>query len=436
MKAHKQPRLPLLETFEQASRGTLRAWMLVILAFAGLWVAIDWAIRFAKFRWQDSLVSHASAVNLAPAEFPNFNVIAPRTWRTSEIHAKSGGSLSAMLPLPWVRKRFEEHHAPVTWHLLPDGYVYGTSRKRAETMADTFHFDAVLVGDSCWVSAGTQIVAEAMADLTGKSILNRGQPAAGPFLALRHWGEQAVNAGLSADVLIWDLSARELGAGLFSRQDVCGWFATGEKATSAIDAGTDSAKAVAPRTIVHWDEFAPRRLDQSLPSTSVTAFFSRKAWAILRLVMGAWPEDVRGGTDPVFGPVLYYRYNLEQLESQTIEKDAPAIVHKVIETRDALAKRGTQLLVVLVPEKEQIVDGGLSPEERDKLASSRELLVALEEQLEANGVPTVNLLGAFRERTARGEHLFWRDDTHWNDAGMRLAAHLIAQKLGWQEVEP
>ena len=46
-------------------------------------------------------------------------------------------------------------------------------------------------------------------------------------------------------------------------------------------------------------------------------------------------------------------------------------------------------------------------------------------------VPVVNLLPVFAQATAQGQRLYWRDDTHWNDAGIRLAA----QEL-WRKLEP
>ena len=45
------------------------------------------------------------------------------------------------------------------------------------------------------------------------------------------------------------------------------------------------------------------------------------------------------------------------------------------------------------------------------------------------GVRVVNLLGPFRERAARGERLYFTDDTHWNSDGIDLAA-----RVAWDEI--
>jgi len=52
---------------------------------------------------------------------------------------------------------------------------------------------------------------------------------------------------------------------------------------------------------------------------------------------------------------------------------------------------------------------------------------------EAHGIATVDLTPALTEAAQRllpqGEYVFWRDDTHWNPAGIRAAAAVVAQKL-------
>ena len=58
------------------------------------------------------------------------------------------------------------------------------------------------------------------------------------------------------------------------------------------------------------------------------------------------------------------------------------------------------------------------------------MLAAIAQGLDAAGVPVVNLMPVFQEATARGERLYWRDDTHWNDAGIRLAAEELWRVTG------
>ena len=88
------------------------------------------------------------------------------------------------------------------------------------------------------------------------------------------------------------------------------------------------------------------------------------------------------------------------------------------------------MVVLLVPEKEQVHVQALSPERRRALAGSVELLGAIASGLAAEGVPAVDLMPVFREATAAGRRLYWRDDTHWNDAGIQLAADQLWRKVG------
>ncbi len=52
----------------------------------------------------------------------------------------------------------------------------------------------------------------------------------------------------------------------------------------------------------------------------------------------------------------------------------------------------------------------------------------LREHLEAQAIPFVDLTDAFRRATA-AETLYLERDTHWNAAGNRLAAAVLAQYL-------
>ena len=160
--------------------------------------------------------------------------------------------------------------------------------------------------------------------------------------------------------------------------------------------------------------------------------FSRKAWQQLKLLaFREWPADVLGADDPQFGPMLFYGENLRVLPLLVPETDAPAVVRTVATVAQGLRNRDTALVVLLVPEKEQIHLPTLPPEHRQALARGPELLADIAAGLSAEGVPVVNLMPVFQEATAAGQRLYWRDDTHWNDAGIQLAAEEL-----WRVVEP
>jgi hypothetical protein len=62
----------------------------------------------------------------------------------------------------------------------------------------------------------------------------------------------------------------------------------------------------------------------------------------------------------------------------------------------------------------------------------------LDRRLRAAGVSVINLYGVIRARATADfpnfEYLYWRDDTHWNAAGIRVSAEEIARQLAAEGV--
>ena len=211
---------------------------------------------------------------------------------------------------------------------------------------------------------------------------------------------------------------------MFLRQPVDAWFS-----------GKDvwgKYKETISRPGIRWDLLVPAVLSKAWPNTSLIAYSCRNAWAQVKLVaLRAWPRDVLGAEDPQFGPMLFYRENLRMLPLLTPEANAGPIVQTVARVATRLKEQNIALLVLLVPEKEQIHRRALPEEDQQDLACGVELLGQIESGLEAAGVPVVNLMPVFQAATQQGQLLYWRDDTHWNDAGIRLAAEEL-----WRRIEP
>jgi hypothetical protein len=101
------------------------------------------------------------------------------------------------------------------------------------------------------------------------------------------------------------------------------------------------------------------------------------------------------------------------------------------------------LVVLLVPDKYTVYQPlFLTPE---KELDGDKYLHQLEQRLNENGVPVVNLIDQYRLQSAADQnkhvYLYWRDDTHWNERGMKIAAeavqHLLSKEkfLSSQSVE-
>lgn len=397
----------MLETFAAGRPGRVRAWAGIWLAAWLLLVAGDWAARFGFFRWQDVWW---------PPRGPAVGAAVPAAANVARtLPAQTGAGLTQMLPFADMAVRYAEFHPETVQPRDPWGYF------NASTPAEGY-CPVVMVGDSFMVSLGTQTVSQALAAVGGVRVYNHARPGSGPFMELRRF-IASDRFDPPPQVVVWNLTARELGAPLFERQAVTAWF----DRSMAAEAGP-----VAARSRILWDHLAPAALRKAWPNTSLAAYFSRKAWQQLKLLaFREWPADVLGADDPQFGPMLFYGENLRVLPLLVPETDAPAVVRTVAQVARGLRDGGMELVVLLVPEKEQIHLPTLPPEHRQALARGPELLADIAAGLSAEGVPVVNLMPVFQEATAAGQRLYWRDDTHWNDAGIQLAAEEL-----WRVVEP
>ena len=92
---------------------------------------------------------------------------------------------------------------------------------------------------------------------------------------------------------------------------------------------------------------------------------------------------------------------------------------------------GFQLKVVLVPDKSTVY-GPLLAEPLPSADGAARFLDDLAADLQDRGVNTVSLVGPLRQAAAsgldRGEYVYWRDDTHWNPRGIRIAAEAIERR--------
>lgn len=398
----------MLGGFEAAAKRRVCGWVGWGL---GAWLALvagDWGARFAVFRWQDQWMP----VRKPPASATEAAAAA----RARIVPAQTGAGLTEMLPASRLAARYAEYHPAYEEHRDALGYYNAP-------LPEGHRYSVVMLGDSFMLSLGTQNVAQVLGAVGGIDVYNHAMWGAGPFLEMPKFIGSGQFDPLPK-VVVWNLSARELGAPLFLRQPVEAWF---EK----VDVWAAYKQAEA-RPHVRWDQLAPATLSKAWPNTSMAAYVCRRAWSQIRLeVFRVWPRDVLGADDPQFGPMLFYRENLRTLPLLTPEANAAPIVQVVARVAERFRERGATLVVLLVPEKEQIHARALPAPDQKALACGTELLAEIAQGLEQTGTPAVNLIPVFQEATARGQRLYWRDDTHWNDAGIRLAAEEL-----WRRVEP
>jgi alginate O-acetyltransferase complex protein AlgJ len=154
----------------------------------------------------------------------------------------------------------------------------------------------------------------------------------------------------------------------------------------------------------------------------------------LRKRLGAMPAGSKAlaGADGF----LFFRNGLEYVVGGDLAKQ-PAGKNPlpiILEFQKMLAAHGVDFLFVPVPTKEEIFPDKLDPSGHARVGQvvnpySRKLLA----DLAAQGVEVVDLLPellAARGRDKKGEEpLYQRQDTHWTDRGLRLAAEQVAKRI-------
>lgn len=97
----------------------------------------------------------------------------------------------------------------------------------------------------------------------------------------------------------------------------------------------------------------------------------------------------------------------------------------------AMLAEGVRPLVVLVPHKYSVYYAMLNAAQPPP-GDAVHPLATLESALREQGLDALDLTPLLQDRAraaiARGEYLYWRDDTHWNGLGVRVAAEAIQQR--------
>ena len=108
----------------------------------------------------------------------------------------------------------------------------------------------------------------------------------------------------------------------------------------------------------------------------------------------------------------------------------PAAVESWVVLRRELGMRGFGLLVLFIPGKDVVYSGSLAEPFPVRTARATPVIAAA---LSARGVPVLDLAPRLRagaaEAFSEGRYLYWRDDTHWNPTGVRIAAAALSGAL-------
>lgn len=177
---------------------------------------------------------------------------------------------------------------------------------------------------------------------------------------------------------------------------------------------------VFPRT---WTDFLEGRstgqleqqLEHKLPARSALIAAANGTRYVLT---GAAGEQVRGGRDGWLFLAAELRYDAAGPANLSARASLLAGAAQTLE------RQGVYLLVAVVPDKARIHAGQLAGGAYPAYLETRyaDALAAMR----ARGVRVVDLLTPLMHG-ARGEPVYYRSDTHWNQRGAQLAAEAIAQ---------
>lgn len=378
---------------------------LILAVWLGLFAG-EWWMRIDRFRWHERLILKpvAAQAEVRGPHAPNQRVVIP-AWR--------GGDLTRIAAVDEVKHLYGEEKPASS--LVTDEYGY-----RNEPPTDGRIYPVLVAGDSFLdVQYGDDgNFARMLSAALGQPVYNHAYPGAGAFWGLHRFVLEGRFRERPPNIIVWGLLERELGGELFA-----GYVYQIQRIQ---DASGSHGQAVASG--IDWKQLRPDKLDTSLPDTSIAAASARRLWNTGRYrLFGAVSEDVTISLPDEQGRhYLFYRYNLAALGWTKKERNPWQIGEMIGHIQDYLRQEGSELIVMLIPDKEQVY--------RDLIPAAGELpastLFDVESELEVRAIPVVNLLPAFLSARAEGTPLYWRDDTHWRPEAMSIAAELMAKAIG------
>jgi hypothetical protein len=325
-----------------------------------------------------------------------------------------GGDLTRMLGFPAWSRRFG----------VPRGCIEVVTDRRGyrnEPHLADLCCPVVVTGDSYMDQGLTNADTPAgqLRRLLGVPVYDQSQMAAGPCEGVHRVLSDAKFRRQPPEVIVWGFIERNL----FGRRFVP-WPPPSdepqepESFTGRLEGLRQRANSV-PRQVETW----------------LTRWSLLKRWAIALRAEAAWRLFGELLTDKVImghrpgGVMLFLRGSVRRLARTPKQRKTGRIAEAVASVHAECQRRGIHLVVLLIPDKGHVYRRFLPPEERPAIPEPN-VLAALEARLEPRGVHVVDLLPLFLSRNGPEEPLlYYPDDTHWSDHGIRAAMEAVAAEL-------
>ena len=298
-----------------------------------------------------------------------------------------------------------------------------------ETTIDSFGFrndpgaalapiDLVVLGDSFGFGVGTtqsKTFASLLRDQTGLATYNLSLPSSGP------WAE-FVNLGLEARHLHVRRGAVVLWV-LFSGNDLDDTYGSLEidqiPRTNSLTRAALTVRRLRNRSPLYQ---SIRRLRYAATRTEMPG------------TMHAVPRPFINGRTLLFAQ-HYVEARKRKYEDVVGHPNFPALRRTLAAGKELADKLGVTLKMVLIPSKDEVYGWLLDGQEPWSTPSAPTAFgTALGEVAASLGIPCLDLMpelvaGSKAVYAQSGQLLWWYDDTHWNEAGHRLAAAIINRDL-------
>jgi hypothetical protein len=384
--------------------------LVLIGAAWGLLVTGDWAMRFAWFEWHRTLWPSVGTPPGAVAPSFTRQVVAPGL----------GGDLSGFIPRASLRSRFEEPKPGGVLVRDAQGYVQDPDMAQAEP-------GVIVAGDS-YMAHGvpmTNMFFSQLARILGQPVLNRAVPGKGPFESIARLAMEYAGGTSGRVLVVWGFIEREVSGDNFSEYLA--------DLLARVDAGGVTSSPPSRGTGM----FSPRRLAYTLPDTSAVAQLSQKAWRMIReRLFRELPAEVVILGEEQGLPLLGYGLAVDAMSKTADERGLEEAVNAIVAVHAFFAARNMEVIVVPIPDKEQIYRDLIAPRDwRSGRPPEASLVPVLVDRLSRRGVVSVDLYQPFIQARQQGTRLYWRDDTHWNGEGIRLAAESVAAVISRMQSE-
>jgi len=288
--------------------------------------------------------------------------------------------------------------------------------------------DAIVAGAS-FFDAGSNnedTFAARLGSHSGLRVLNRSLPGQGPVAAiLRALNEEELSG--QSRIVIYGVVQRALRADLF------------RPVFRELDADGSTSSRSARRLVaeilpwLRWNRKLETYLEATSPARRLAASWSSVLPPMslnegLSSPVSLWNLHTEGGRQAI----LFLDEEIRSYARQVTEDDLNTFVTALGRVAAAVHGQGASLLVLLVPDKFQFYADDVEPTGTiAEPSSGGRLPSVLATALNQHGIATLDLYEPLRQAQIDNPEtlLFRRDDTHWSDAGIDVAARHVAEHL-------